>query len=340
MTTTENYGLKKPESNDYVSIDVINENMDAIDEKLKENADHSSNASNPHKVTKSQVGLGSVPNVATNDQTPTYSDTDTLSTLASGEKLSVAFPKIKLAITNLISHFANKNNPHGVTANQIGLGSVQNVSTNDQTPTYTQASTLANLVSGEKLSVSFGKIMKGLADLISHLANKSNPHGVTAEQVGALPQAGGSMTGKLTIPAIEFQGSSSHGGYIDFHFNKDTGDYTTRIVENGAGLLVMDVAGAGGYEILSLYNKPTGSYTGNGSSSKRTIDTGGIGNAAIVRTGDAFALVTISGAIGKKGTSNFVINYNEAQFIDGILYLNTTNSAFNTSGATYEYHVI
>ena len=58
MTTTENYGLKKPESNDYVSIDVINENMDAIDEKLKENEDHSSNTSNPHKVTKSQVGLG------------------------------------------------------------------------------------------------------------------------------------------------------------------------------------------------------------------------------------------------------------------------------------------
>ena len=50
---------------------------------------------------------------------------------------------------------------------------------------YTQASTLANLTTGEKLSVSFGKIMKAIADLISHLANKSNPHGVTAAQVGA-----------------------------------------------------------------------------------------------------------------------------------------------------------
>lgn len=75
---------------------------------------------NPYNVTASQVGLGNVPNVATNDQTPTYSDITTLATLTSGEKLSVAFQKIKLAITNLINHIGNKNNPHAVTASQVG----------------------------------------------------------------------------------------------------------------------------------------------------------------------------------------------------------------------------
>lgn len=89
---------------------------------------HTGNKSNPHSVTKSQVGLGNVPNVATNDQTPTYSDTTTLVTLSSGEKISIAFAKIKLAITTLINHLANKSNPHGVTKNQVGLGNVENKS--------------------------------------------------------------------------------------------------------------------------------------------------------------------------------------------------------------------
>lgn len=85
--------------------------------------EHVSNFSNPHSVNAEQVGLGNVPNVATNDQTPTYSVATTLSTLISGEKLSVAFGKIKLAITTLINHIANKSNPHGVTATQVNAAS-------------------------------------------------------------------------------------------------------------------------------------------------------------------------------------------------------------------------
>lgn len=82
-------------------------------------ADHTGNMENPHGVTKEQVGLGNVPNVSTNDQTPTYSDATTFATLSSGEKVSTAFGKIKLAITNLINHINNKSNPHGVTATQV-----------------------------------------------------------------------------------------------------------------------------------------------------------------------------------------------------------------------------
>lgn len=101
---------------------------------------HAGNKSNPHGVTKSQVGLGNVPNVATNDQTPTYNDATAFTTLASGEKLSVAFSKIKLAITNLINHIANKNNPHSVTKSQVGLGNVDNTSdANKPISTATQA---------------------------------------------------------------------------------------------------------------------------------------------------------------------------------------------------------
>lgn len=89
---------------------------------------HTGNKTNPHGVTKDQVGLSNVPNVSTNDQTPTYSNTTTFATLSSGEKLSVAFAKIKLAITNLINHINNTENPHSVTKAQIGLGNVNNTS--------------------------------------------------------------------------------------------------------------------------------------------------------------------------------------------------------------------
>lgn len=50
--------------------------------------------------------------------------------------------------------------------------------------TYTRASTLTNLVSGEKFSTAFGKISKAVATLISHIADTNNPHSVTKEQLG------------------------------------------------------------------------------------------------------------------------------------------------------------
>lgn len=52
-----------------------------------------------------------------------------------------------------------------ITKANIGLSNVPNVTTNNQAPTFTQASTRANIASGETLTVIFGKIMKFFADL-------------------------------------------------------------------------------------------------------------------------------------------------------------------------------
>lgn len=56
---------------------------------------------------------------------------------------------------------------------------------NDQTTAYTEAEVLEKLTPGEKLSAALGKIAKAVTDLIAHLADKKNPHAVTAEQAGA-----------------------------------------------------------------------------------------------------------------------------------------------------------
>ena len=182
--------------------------MENVETAIKK---HSENKQNPHEVTKGQVGLGNVPNVATNDQTPTYTAATMLATLTSGEKLSVSMGKIMKAISDLISHIGNKQNPHEVTKGQVGLGNVPNVATNDQTPTYTAATTLATLTSGEKLSVAMGKIAKAITDLISHIADTTKH--ITADERTAwngkaagshthddryLQLTGGTLTGNLT----------------------------------------------------------------------------------------------------------------------------------------------
>lgn len=131
-------------------------------------------------------------------------------------------------------------NPHSVTKQDVNLGNVPNVSTNDQTPTYTVASANTELVSGEKLSVAFSKIAKAIKSLIPHLADtaihisssersawnrKANAsHGnhvpptetannakflrndntwatVTPNNIGALSKDGGTASGSITAGA-------------------------------------------------------------------------------------------------------------------------------------------
>ena len=142
-------------------LEIIRTNKTAFD-------NHAADQTNPHAVTKLQVGLGSA------------DDTSDLDKPVSTAQAAA----IKVVQDDLTSHKGSTSNPHSVTKSQVGLGNVPNVATNDQTPSYTAATTLAALVSGEKLSVAFSKLAKGTTDLISHLANKSNPHGVTKAQIG------------------------------------------------------------------------------------------------------------------------------------------------------------
>ena len=111
----------------------------------------------------------------------------------------------------LNAHNADNNNPHNVTAAQVGLGNVPNKATNDLQPTYSEASTLDKLTSGEKLAAAFGKIAKAITDLIAHIGNKANPHDVTAAQVGAVPKTGGAMTGALTTKGIKLTPGVDYG---------------------------------------------------------------------------------------------------------------------------------
>ncbi|MFQ9220800.1 MAG: hypothetical protein ACLT8D_01330 [Oscillospiraceae bacterium] len=177
------------------------------DEELQNSLNvHITDTSNPHGVTAEQIGLDKVPNVATNDQTPTYSQNSTLSNIVSGEKISVSFGKIMKAIADLISHIGSKSNPHSVTKSQVGLDNVPNVATNDQQPTFAESGTRSNIVSGETLSTLFGKIKKFFTDLktvaftgsYTDLSNKptsmQNPNSLTLTMNGSATSYNGASS--------------------------------------------------------------------------------------------------------------------------------------------------
>ena len=44
----------------------------------------------------------------------------------------------------------------------------------------------------------------------------------------------------LNPASIELKGASAHGGYIDFHFGGTTDDYTSRIIESSAGVVMLN----------------------------------------------------------------------------------------------------
>ncbi len=88
------------------------------------------------------------------------------------------------------AHTKDDDNPHKVTAEQVGLGEVENKTLTDLTPVYSVAEDLQRLSPGEKVGILFGKIAKAVKELIAHISpDKTNPHGTTAKDVGAATES-------------------------------------------------------------------------------------------------------------------------------------------------------
>lgn len=73
------------------------------------------------------------------------------------------------------SHIGNKSNPHGVTKAQVGLGNVNNTSDADKPVSTAQATAIADAKAAGT---------NAQTNLTTHMKNKSNPHGVTRDQLG------------------------------------------------------------------------------------------------------------------------------------------------------------
>lgn len=130
-------------------VDAVSVVADAAKAKSEDNGtaidEHKGRTDNPHKVTKEQVGLGSVDNT---------SDLNKPVSTAVQTALDGLTQKVSNSDGSLQSHQSNYNNPHKVTAEQVGLGKVDNTSDMDKPVSTAVQKALNNLA--QKISESGG----------------------------------------------------------------------------------------------------------------------------------------------------------------------------------------
>lgn len=141
--------------------------------------DHVSDKTNPHNVTKAQIGLGSVENLPIASKAEAEAgalNTRYMTPLRSKEAI------MALIGNDYLAHKANTSNPHSVTKAQVGLGSVENF------PIASSAEALAGALNTRYMTPVLTKnlaVQEATAITNAHANNKANPHSVTAAQVGA-----------------------------------------------------------------------------------------------------------------------------------------------------------
>ena len=146
-----------PNSTNYVSSGGVYTAINTVDGRITQ---HINDTDNPHSVTKEQVGLESVVN-ASMDTVPTANSSNYVSS-------GGVYDAISIVDSRMTTHIDDSNNPHNVTATQIGLGNVDNTSDLDKpVSTYQQTA------------------IDGVQDnLNTHINDTDNPHNVTATQIG------------------------------------------------------------------------------------------------------------------------------------------------------------
>ena len=175
----------------------------------------------------------------------------------------------------------------------------------------------------------------------------------------ALPRDGSAaMNGKLFIEApngqigsvgdnsaFRIDGGSSYdkGAFLTLHGNESWQPGHFQLVTGGANRVELCGRGDGhlswgGNDVLHTGNKPSGSYTGNGSSTERTIATGGIGKCCMVYggTGEVAYLVPIGAFFQTNGAATFT---SDVWFDNGVIYLRNAY-IINMNGITYNYQVL
>lgn len=232
MTYTENYHLKKPDGDDFIDVEDLNQNMEAIDAQLKAQAQKAEGDGT--KVQEVQAALkekadlknGKVPaeqlpdmdyissadrgvpgGVATlgsdgkvpDGQLPAmnYDPKGTAATAVAAHNTSAAaHADIRQAVTdtraaaqqaaaavqgNLDTHTGNKSNPHSVTKAQVGLGRVDNTSDADKPLSTAAQNAMAQL--SDELEKVAGMTLLGGGAGGGELED-------TALEIGSFPNAG------------------------------------------------------------------------------------------------------------------------------------------------------
>ena len=97
-------------------------------------------------------------------------------------------------------------------------------------------------------------------------------------------------------------------------------------------------AGYNNYPILHTGNKPSGSYTGNGDATSRTIPCKAVGDIVVVTTENIVVVLTPSRGFVVTSSGGSQITYGEGHTYDGNIVLATTNANLNANNTEYKYY--
>ncbi|MBO7042953.1 hypothetical protein J6W34_00020 [bacterium] len=197
---------------------------------------HTSNTSNPHNVTKAQVGLSNVDNTSDADK-PVSTAQQTALNLKADKSTTYTKTQVDDALalkldsttaastyatqTSLSNHTSNTSNPHSVTKAQIGLGNVDNtsdankpVSTAQQTALNLKVNKAGDTMTGNLEITGGGIYLESIGSAVAQSVSRLNlgtPNNVyayltgnTSGAFGIYSEKSGTRTGIACYPGTNF----------------------------------------------------------------------------------------------------------------------------------------
>lgn len=233
--------------------------LEAVEAAAEVFVTHTTNKDNPHKVTKEQVGLGSVDNTSDMDKPVSNAAAEAIEALkeeclSATETLGV---ETQSAITTLRSETFS-----AIAALEEDTQSAINTFKEENNREHTDIYSAINTFKAES-SVEFTEInsiidtlradISQAEQLIEALKNETNTalagkadsshnhdsiYSKTSHTHTGYAASSHNHDYLVSRPnCIEFLpiGTSKHGGFLDFHYEKSTADYTSRIIEDASG---------------------------------------------------------------------------------------------------------
>ena len=168
---------------DMVGAKELDESIKAVCVAIMEASDaglpaHLSDYDNPHKVSKDQVGLSLVPNLAMANPAEASAGTS--------NDLFMSPLRVKQAIDTFVggtiqAHIDDQTNPHGVNKSQVGLGDVLNYGIATPAEAADGTSNVKYMTPALVKAANTAQVGTVMA---SHIAALNNPHQTTKAQVG------------------------------------------------------------------------------------------------------------------------------------------------------------
>lgn len=215
------------------------------------------------------------------------------------------------------------------------------------------ASAAQSALSGVQTAIR--NIPAGSTPIVNDLTTGGATMALSAEMGKKLLPLDGSksMTGALGVNN-NYGNVNANANRAQLRFNPIPGDTTQATSigiydgRNGLASIARLYAVVNGqetpYDILHTGNKPSASYTGNGSAASRTINTGGIGNAVLIWRDDniVFAIATPAGAltlITNDSKTVTALPHTSLKFVNGVITI-AYNGSCNSNGNTFYYQVL